>query len=128
MTTTSAILIAIVVIRVTALLIAAMCLYLAYKLFFVCTEQQGHIEAGGYGVTVKARKVAPGVFFAIVAAAIIVFSLRSINYTHTNGIWSEQIAATAPPAKGKKQSAVTTRREESEAWCAAARVKEKMKP
>ena len=82
MTTTTSILLSIVLIRVVALCIAAVCLYLAYKLFFVNTDQQGCIEASGAGLSVKVRKVAPGVFFALVAAAIIVFSLRPIKYTH----------------------------------------------
>jgi len=111
MTTTTSILLSIVLIRVVALCIAAVCLYLAYKLFFVNTDQQGCIEASGAGLSVKVRKVAPGVFFALVAAAIIVFSLRPLKYSYivdtvtvnadgtTTRHENEQMAASAKPVE-----------------------------
>lgn len=116
----TAVLLGIITVRVVSIIVAALCLYLAYKLFFVNTEQQGYLEANGAGLSFKIRKVAPGVFFAIVGAVIMAFSLRPISYTHTindegqtldgtsSRRWEdEHLAGAAAPVKNKTVKAAS---------------------
>ena len=101
----STVLIAITITRVVALCIGALCFYLAYKLFFVNVEQQGHLEASGLGVKLKLRKVAPGIFFALMGTIIMALSARPISYSESD----ETPNAVAGPVWHREQMAGAVR-------------------
>lgn len=102
--------------RLASMLVGAFCLWLAYKLFHVNNEQQGCFEGNGFGVSFKLRKVAPGVFFGLFGAAIVLYSVRPIGYTLKDGTREEIVAATAKQVQPAASVARTAKPQRVERW------------
>jgi len=83
----------IVLYRVSIVIGGILCIYFGYKLFYIAKEKQGDfkIKTGG-STEVSVSDVAPGVFFALFGAGILVFSI-------TNGI-SVDSKTTSPAPTG----------------------------
>ncbi len=72
----------IIIYRSLIALSGALCIYLGYRLFYIVTETQGRLSVStGHDQALQLQDVAPGVFFALFGAVILVVSLfRPVTY------------------------------------------------
>lgn len=66
----------IVIVRSIVALGGVLCIYWGYRLFYIATEKQGQLSVStGEHQSLQLQDVAPGVFFALFGAIILIVSL-----------------------------------------------------
>jgi hypothetical protein len=77
--------------RLAITVVAGVSIVLGYRLFSLVTERQGRLQLEGKSISVKASDFAPGIFFALFGAAVLVTNLILATSGRTSVV--EDIAA-----------------------------------
>ncbi|MFT6502599.1 MAG: hypothetical protein ACJASQ_002726 [Crocinitomicaceae bacterium] len=88
--------VAILLYKITCLLVGLACCYMGFMLFLKGIEKEsGEFKASFKGTSIVLRQVAPGVFFALFGASIIITTIATRSYytdsyTETSPILEEE--------------------------------------